>query len=84
MLLPQHNHEAFTNYIRHLILHDFNKLIQLLYRVDVDETKLKTLLKDSKEDAAELIARMIIDRQIKKINTSVSFKPPDDDVEERW
>lgn len=83
-MLPQHNLEELTNYIRDLILNDFNKLVQLLYRIDVDEAKLKTLLKDSNEDAAELIAKMIIERQKKKNDPNVSFNPPADDDEERW
>lgn len=65
-------------------MHDFNKLVQLLYRVDVDETKLRSMLKEA-DDAAVLIANLIIQRQIEKINRSVQTKLRDDiSDEERW
>jgi len=54
--------------INDLIKNDFNKLIQLLYRIDIDEIKLKKLLKDKSDmDAADTIALLIIERQIQKI-----------------
>jgi hypothetical protein len=45
------------------IQHDFNKLVQLLYRIDVSEEKLKYILQlNPNEDAAKLIAAVIIER----------------------
>ena len=45
-------------YINDCINHDFNKLVQLLYRIDVSEQKLKTILQSHpNEDAAKLIAK---------------------------
>jgi hypothetical protein len=50
-------------YINDCIQHDFNKLVQLLYRIDVSEEKLKYILKlNPNEDAAKLIAAVIIER----------------------
>ncbi len=50
-------------YINDCINHDFNKLVQLLYRIDVSENKLKTILQSNPtEDAAKLIATVIIER----------------------
>ncbi len=50
-------------YINDCINHDFNKLVQLLYRIDVSEQKLKTILQSHpNEDAAKLIATVIIER----------------------
>jgi hypothetical protein len=50
-------------YINDCINHDFNKLVQLLYRIDVSENKLKTILQSHpNEDAANLIAAVIIER----------------------
>lgn len=50
-------------YINDCINHDFNKLVQLLYRIDVSEQKLKTILQSNpNEDAARLIAAVIIER----------------------
>lgn len=50
-------------YINDCIQHDFNKLVQLLYRIDVSEEKLKSILQlNPNEDAAKLIAAVIIER----------------------
>ena len=50
-------------YINDCINHDFNKLVQLLYRIDVAENKLKAILQSNpNEDAAKLIAAVIIER----------------------
>jgi len=50
-------------YINDCIQHDFNKLVQLLYRIDVSEEKLKYILQlNPDEDAAKLIAAVIVER----------------------
>lgn len=50
-------------YINDCIQQDFNKLVQLLYRIDVSEQKLKIILQSHpNEDAAKLIAEVIIER----------------------
>ncbi len=62
--------EQFAAYINNLIKSDFEQLVQLLYRIDVDERKLKKLLSDQPHvDAGELIATLIIDRQVQKIKS---------------
>lgn len=78
--------ERLIFYINHLLLHDFNKLVQILYRVDVDEKKLKVLLQENKEtDAAVIIADLLLQRQEEKIKTKQEFKPSDDiPDEEKW
>jgi len=50
-------------YINDCIQNDFNKLVQLLYRIDVSEEKLKYILQlNPNEDAAKLIAAVIVER----------------------
>lgn len=57
--------------VNSLINNDFNSLVQLLYRIDVDENKLKqNLRKNEGADSASLIADMIIKRQLQKIKFS--------------
>ena len=73
-------------YINYLLLNDFNQLVQLLYRVDVDETKIKACLAENPgKDAAILIADMLIARQVQKQKDRDSFtqreQPPED---EKW
>jgi len=61
---------ALTHHINHLISHDFEKLVSLLYRIDVNEQKMRALLAQQKgEDAAGLIADLIIERQLQKIES---------------
>lgn len=79
--------EKLAQEINQLILNDFEKLIQCLYRMDVSEIKLKELLqKSSDTDAGTLIAKMMIERQLQKIKYSNSYTPnrADDSGEERW
>jgi hypothetical protein len=49
-----------------LIHHDFEKLKWILYRIDVSEKKLNEALMNSEQDAATVMADMIIKRQIEK------------------
>ena len=71
------NHELIqklTAFINDLILNDFQRLITILYRVDVDEKKLKSILKENTgTDAGEIIATLIIEREIEKIETRKQF-----------
>lgn len=73
-------------YINSLINNNFQHLIRLLYRIDINEHKLKTLLKENQgEDAGRIIAKMIVDRQVQKIKTRSSF-PSANDIpdDEKW
>lgn len=60
--------------INELINTDFHALVQLLYRIDVDEKKLKQLLKQhAGADSASIIAELIISRQLQKISTKKQY-----------
>lgn len=53
--------------INELVTNDFNRLITILYRVDVDEEKLKKRLREFPQvDAGEIILDMIIERRAQK------------------
>ena len=61
-------HARLSAYINDLILNHFDELVNLLYRVDVSEQKLRTLLKENNSgNAGDLIATLIIDRQVQKL-----------------
>jgi hypothetical protein len=87
---PSATEEALRNLLAErvnwLIVHDFDTLVRLLYRIDVSEAKLKKLLQDHPDaDAGLLIAAMIIDRQRQKIESRARHRQPKaDDDEERW
>jgi hypothetical protein len=79
--------EKMAAYINHLINHDFQQLVMLLYRVDVNESKLRSLLKENRnEHAGSLIAELIIERQLQKIKTRKEYskKQEDNTSEEKW
>ena len=67
--------ERLTAFINELIVNDFQRLITILYRVDVDEKKLKRILKENiGTDAGEIIATLVIEREIQKIETPKQFE----------
>lgn len=71
--------------INELIVHDFNALVQLLYRIDVDEKKLKkTLAENNSDDAASVIADLIIARQIQKAESRNVSRQDNNSDEEPW
>jgi hypothetical protein len=78
--------QQLRTYINHLILHDFDRLVGILYQVDVEEKKLKELLSaEPGKDAATLITDLIIQRQEQKRVSHESHSPPDlSDDEEKW
>ncbi len=88
--LPENNYSFWHNIliekINQLLLHDFEKLVGILYRIDVNEKKLKQLLEgNAGQDAAPLIADLIIERQLQKIESRKRYHTdgPKDDAE-KW
>jgi hypothetical protein len=78
--------EKLSFQINYLIQADFQKLVLLLYRIDVNETKLKALLQEnSGTDAAMIIAGLIIERQLQKIKSRQQFRQNENmDENEKW
>jgi hypothetical protein len=79
--------EALTIYANQLIQKDFQKLVTLLYRIDVSEAKLKYLLQlQTDENADNIIAKLIIERQLQKIKSRQQFSKHNDDIseDEKW
>ena len=62
-------------YINELIDKDFNKLVNLLYRIDISEEKLKLALQneDKKNSSGKTIAKLIIERQLQKLEFRKMF-----------
>ncbi len=78
---------VLTVYINDLIEKDFQKLVNLLYRLDVNENKLKQMLKvKDSENAGEIIADLIIERQMQKIEMRKRFKQGEQNAseDEKW
>lgn len=80
--------EKLYSYINHLINNDFEKLVLILYRIDVHEEKLKKLLTESPSlDAAVVIGNLILNRQLQKIQSRKAFAQQTDNTiseDEKW
>lgn len=73
--------------INELINKDFHSLIQLLYRIDVSEKKIRTFLDEDKErDSATILADLIIERKLEKAESRQRFsnKSNPQSDEEKW
>jgi hypothetical protein len=78
--------EHLSSHINTLIQSDFQKLVSILYRVDVSESKLKHLLKENQGyDAANIIVDLIIERQLQKIKSRQEHRNSENiSDDEKW
>jgi hypothetical protein len=75
-----------TEKFNELIKTDFNSLVQLLYRIDISEAKLKQALKENEgKNTGEILAEMTIERQLQKIKSRQQYKR-DENIsdDEKW
>jgi hypothetical protein len=72
--------------INDLLATDFNRLISILYRLDINEETLKQRLAAvDGTNAAVIIAEMIIARQLQKIQSRNAFRTESPaDENEKW
>ena len=66
-----------VGFIDDLIRNDFNRLVSILYRVDISETKLKQKLAENTDNtipAAETIALLFIEREAEKILSREKYR----------
>jgi len=80
------NKKELIDAINWLIVHDFEKLVFILYRIDVSEAKIKVLLnKDNTNFAAPVIADAILERLEEKKASREKYKQdPSASEEEKW
>lgn len=73
-------------YLNYLLINDFSALVQILYRVDVSEQKIKAVLKENTEaNAGDLLAELLLQRREEKTAARNSFPSADaPSNEERW
>ena len=78
--------EKLSEIIDHLIQKDFQKLVYVLYKVDVSEIKLKQMLQAERdENASAIIAKLIIQRQKQKLESRKNFTSSNNiSDEEKW
>lgn len=73
--------------LNELILHDFEGLIYLLYRVDVPENEVRNILQQQPQtDAGQLLATLLLQRQEAKEKSRQQLRTNDQDIapEDRW
>ena len=62
--------DVLVKTFEYLVEDDFQKLLQILYKADVDQYKLKELLENTEgKSSAEIIADAYIERQKAKVET---------------
>ncbi|WP_162425640.1 hypothetical protein [Pontibacter pudoricolor] len=61
--------------VLHLLQTDLNSLLNILYRIDVDERQVKqAMLLPSEPEMADCIARLIIKRELQKAQTRFIYR----------
>ncbi|HEX6333539.1 MAG TPA: hypothetical protein VFZ78_04875 [Flavisolibacter sp.] len=79
-------HQQIRELVNELIRTDFSRLVYILYRVDVSEKTLKQMLQDHPStDAGDLIASLLIERQLQKNRARKEHRATGDiPDEEKW
>lgn len=76
-----------TEYCNGLLQADFPGLVQLLYRVDVSEARLKYMLSNGGgQDAGRIMALLLLERVEQIVDSRKRYRMPDRDIpdEEKW
>lgn len=81
-LIPNQDYEKFEEFRNYLISkitdiyeHNYNALINILYRIDVSEAKLANLFSGKNRDnIPERLADLIIERQLQKIRFRQQYR----------
>ena len=75
--------KLLTRYIQELIDTDFQYFLWMLYKIDVNENKVKETIKKNPQNSSEIIAKLIIERVKEKIITREKYKA-EDESEDDW
>lgn len=68
--------EWLSKPVHELLQHDSQRLVSLLYRIDVNEQKLNAAFQqDSTEAIAFAIARLVIERELQKVQLRLKYSP---------
>ncbi|MDN5203364.1 hypothetical protein QQ008_18400 [Fulvivirgaceae bacterium BMA10] len=68
-------HEKLTNLVSQLIDHDFERLLNALYKIDVSEQKFKQILAvETPDNISAEVAMLIIEREYQKVVTRLKYK----------
>lgn len=69
-------HNVVSTELNVLITNDFNKVVSILYRVDVSELKLREEIArfGHKETAGKTLTRLLVKREVEKIGSRAEYK----------
>jgi hypothetical protein len=84
--IEKYTKEDLVKFVEHLMNTHFEKLVFLLYNVDVNEHKVKQLISSTNTHQATLIAEAIIERIAEKKKTKAMYKQPKENIadDDRW
>jgi len=79
LILSENTYESLekriSSIVGHLLDKDMNRLLNSLYRIDVDEMKFKKILtEEPPENLSRRIAQEIIRRELQKVKTREKYK----------
>jgi len=61
--------------IRYLLDHDFQKLVNVLYRIDIGENQFKEILSKAPQDRiSKNLTQVIVNRELQKVRTRKEYK----------
>lgn len=68
--------EKLAKHLDHLLTNDYNKLLAILYRIDISQEKAVAALSENAEEesAGQTLARLIIERQLEKVITRKQYR----------
>ena len=64
--------QKLSRIISYLLDRDFERLLRIMYRIDIDENKFKWSL--TQESPSDRISELVVERLIKKAQTWVQYK----------
>lgn len=68
-------YELLAKYLNDIIQFDFTRLLNILYRVDIPEEKLKNALNDNHDNllSGQIIAQLLLEREEEKIRLRAKY-----------
>ena len=84
---PTPGKQLLVDKINELLNTDFSKMVSILYRLDINESKLRSILKENPgTDAGLIIADLMIERQEEKARSRKQHKTKNDTIDEneKW
>ncbi|WP_421876229.1 hypothetical protein [Marinoscillum sp.] len=72
--IPEDLFDNLRRIVQHLLDHDFEKLLNVMYRIDLSEQKVKKVLTtENPKNLSKCISRMILERELQKAKTRIKY-----------